>query len=208
MKKQLSILLAIVMAFSLSTIGFASTETEQENQVYSYSSYTVEAPKNINRAYNKEAQAKIDAAREQAMRNMLDETAQSGEIKVVGTLGGKPLYAKTEVSTQTTKSTRTKSSTKTYYYDFGWGAGKEEVCRATVKGTFNVSGGTSSVIRVDGTYSILDDRCSAEWNDDLKVSDSTMCQIGFNLRYDGYMVRVSQSAFVDGLDGCYVAIYP
>lgn len=94
-----------------------------------------------------------------------------------------------------------------FFYDFGWGAGKEEICKATVKGTFNISGGVASVVMVEGTYNILDDRCSARWNSDLKLESAVICQIGFDLYCDDGWSSVTQSAYVDGEDGCYVLIH-
>lgn len=84
---------------------------------------------------------------------------------------------------------------------------KEKICKATVKGTFNISGGVASVVRVEGTSNILDVCCSARWNDDLKLENAVICQIGFDLYCDGGWSSVTQSAYVDGEDSCYILIH-
>lgn len=213
MKKGFAVLLAVIFIFSLSAVGYASAEYESTiidgrvYPVYDYSSYTIEVDPNTKRAYSETEQARIDAALEKAKLNtMLDEAVQPGEDRVIGMINGKPLYARTEVSTQTTRATTTKSSSTILRYDFGLG-GLKNICKVTVKGTFNVSGGIASVTRVDGTYSILDNRCSGEWNDGLRINSSTICQIGFDLYCDGGWGEVTQSAYVDGTDNCYVLIY-
>lgn len=112
MKKVLSIISMVAVVLSFSVNAFALDKAGKTiiidgeiHRVYDYSSSSAEASNDAKGAdYSQSEQDKIDAAWKKALQQaMLEENSQPGELEVVGMINGKPLYAKTEVSAETTR---------------------------------------------------------------------------------------------------------
>ena len=101
MKKVLCFI-SVIFVISLFFVNVFALDKNIDNEVSSSSVVCLDSSDIEN--YSQEEKDKIESAWKKAMQQTTNKKqSQSGELEVVGTLGGRPLYAKTEVSEENNK---------------------------------------------------------------------------------------------------------